>query len=129
MRAPAGPLSTFEVAVRGGSRALAGMQDVRVHAETHRAPCAAPLGTGTTKDVVESFRLGGNLHRHRPWYDEHPHALGDLASVEDARGGAQVFDPTVGARAHEDDIHTDISQGCAGRKCHVLECAFGGNAV
>src|SRR5581483_5913631 len=40
--AAAGPLPALEVAVRGGGAALARQEDVRVHAQAHRAAGLAP---------------------------------------------------------------------------------------
>src|SRR3954463_154702 len=102
MRAAAGALSTFEVAVRRGRRALSGMQDVRVHAEAHRATGTAPLCTGATKDLVEAFVFSGRLHRHRARYDEHAHSVSHLVSVQNLSDRPQVLDPAVGAGPDED---------------------------
>ena len=54
VRAAATPLAPFEVAVRGRGAALAGREDVRVHAEAHRAARKPPLEAGVQEDAVES---------------------------------------------------------------------------
>src|SRR5262249_9387475 len=44
--APAAPLAALEVAVRGRGAALAGLEDVGVHAQAHRAARTAPVEAG-----------------------------------------------------------------------------------
>src|SRR5262245_31718235 len=58
VRAPAITLAAFEVAVRGRGAALAGLQAVVVHGETHRAARLAPFEAGLAEDAVEPFLLG-----------------------------------------------------------------------
>ena len=65
--------------------------------------------------------LGLQAHPRRPWHDQHPHALGHVAPLDDARGGAQVLDPPVGARAEEDGVDVHVTQGSAGLQAHVLQ--------
>src|SRR5215204_6778686 len=69
--APAAALAPLEVAVRRGGAALARAQDVRVHAQAHRAAGRAPVEPGRGEDVVEALPLGlrgdllGARHDHR----------------------------------------------------------------
>ena len=49
VRPPARALAALEVAVRGRGAALARLEDVRVHAQAHRAAGAAPLEAGSSK--------------------------------------------------------------------------------
>src|SRR5260370_1509282 len=63
VRAAAGALPAFEVAVAGRRASLAGRQDVRVHAQAHRAPGVAPLETRGLEDRVEALVFGRTLHR------------------------------------------------------------------
>src|SRR5690242_4193136 len=63
--APAAPLATLEVAVGGRRTALAGLEDVGVHAQAHRAARAAPVEAGGAEDLVEALGLGLGLHLHR----------------------------------------------------------------
>src|SRR3954471_23308077 len=46
LRAPAAPLAPLEVAVGGRGAALAGLEDVRVHPQAHRAARRAPAEAG-----------------------------------------------------------------------------------
>ena len=55
--ASAAALAAFEVAVAGGGAALAGREDVGVHAQAHGAAGLAPLEAGLAEDVVEAFVL------------------------------------------------------------------------
>src|SRR5215204_5851101 len=69
--AAAGALPSLEVAVRGAGTALAGQQEVRVHAQAHRATRIAPFEAGGGEDFVEAFCFGLGLdqaragHHHR----------------------------------------------------------------
>src|SRR5271165_2755860 len=55
MRAAVAPLAAFEVAVAGGSAALLGRKNVRIHAQAHRASRLPPLCAGFFEDAVEAF--------------------------------------------------------------------------
>ena len=94
--------------------ALAGRELVGVHAETHRAAGLPPLGAGRGEDRVEALLLGLLAHPHRARHDEHPHAVGDLAALDDLGDGAQVLDAAVRARADEDGVDLDVAQRRAG---------------
>src|SRR5688500_5719465 len=56
--APALALPSLEVPVRCGGAALARLEDVRIHAQAHRAACLTPVEAGRTEDLVEPFILG-----------------------------------------------------------------------
>src|SRR5690242_21132989 len=58
----AAALAPLEITVRGGRAALAGLQDVRVHSEAHRAAGAAPVEAGGAEHLVETLGLGLRLH-------------------------------------------------------------------
>src|ERR1700751_4015455 len=101
MRARALPLPADEVAVRGRGAALAGSDEVAVHADAHGATGGAPLKAGGTEDAVEPFRFGGLTDQlgARP-----PHGFDARCTFPSlgARGrGAQIVEPAVGAGADE----------------------------
>src|ERR1700761_8765623 len=102
MSAATAALAAFEVAVRSGGAAFAGLQDVGVHAETHAAAGLAPLEAGGLEDEVEAFFFGLMLHALRAGDDHCAYRSGDVMAAHDLRGGAQVFDACVGAGAEED---------------------------
>src|SRR5262245_48489554 len=58
MRAALVALTAFEVAVRGRSTALAGLQLIGVHAEAHGAAGLTPFESGVQEDLVETLGLG-----------------------------------------------------------------------
>src|SRR6266545_4291874 len=62
MSAAAPSLTTLEVPVRGRGAALPRLEDVRVHAEAHRAARLAPLEAGAAEHLVQAFPLGLVLH-------------------------------------------------------------------
>src|ERR1017187_5946978 len=68
-------LTAFEVAVRGARTALAGLENVGVHAEAHGAAGLAPLEAGGFEDGVEAFGLDLALARLRA-RDDHGAGLG-----------------------------------------------------
>src|SRR4051794_28473622 len=124
VRAPAAPLAALEVAVRGRRAALAGLEDVGVHAQAHRAPRAAPVEAGGLEDLVEALLLGLALHLHRAGDDHRVDVAGAPAALDDARGGAQVADARVRARADEDAVEPDLLDRGAGLERHVLQGAL-----
>src|SRR5687767_8146117 len=57
VRAPALPLAPLEVAIGGRGAALSFAQDVRIHAQAHRASGRAPVEPGGSEHVVEALGL------------------------------------------------------------------------
>ena len=55
MSASTAALAAFEVAIAGRSAAFAGLQDVRIHPQTHRASRFAPFKAGLSENPVEAF--------------------------------------------------------------------------
>src|SRR5688572_30210389 len=74
MRAPALALTPLEVAVRRRGTALAGAEDVGVHAQAHGASGLSPLEAGLFEHAVEALLLGLALHQHRAGDDHRAHA-------------------------------------------------------
>src|SRR5881275_2875164 len=54
-------LPALEVPVGGRGAALAGLENVRVHPQAHRAACLAPVESRFPEDPVEPLRLGLTL--------------------------------------------------------------------
>src|SRR5439155_4017873 len=110
VRAPTRALAPLEVAIRGRRAPLAWGQDVRVHAQTHRAPRVAPLKAGGFEHEVQAFLFRGALDRRRAGDDHSANFRMHAATLDHPRGGAQVFEARVGARADEDAVDGDVSQ-------------------
>src|SRR5437667_11745365 len=94
------PLPALEVAVTGRGAPLARPQDVRVHAEAHRAARVAPFEAGLTKDRIQAFGFGLALDARRSWDDHssNPWMQGETAHI---RGGD--------AEVHQDGCgHVDV---------------------
>src|SRR3954468_16901766 len=100
--ASAAALPAFEIAVRGGSAALAGLQLVGVHGEAHGAAGLTPVEAGFLEDDVQALVLRLLLHEAGAGHDHRVDAVGDLAALRDRGRSAQVLDPAVGAGADED---------------------------
>ena len=122
-------LATLEVPVRGRGAAFAGLQDVGIHPEAHRAARATPVEAGIDEDPVETLVLRLQLHRDRTGNDQRPEPFGHLATVDDRRGDAKVLDPRVRARADEDRVRPDVPDPGAGLERHVGERAARGLAL
>src|SRR5438105_10706326 len=121
MRAAALALAPLEIAIGRARAPLAGLQDVRVHAEAHAAPGFAPLESSVEEDAVEAFLFSGNLHLVRAWHDHGAHPRMDLSTADDVGRRTQVFDPRVGARADEHPIEGDVLDGRQRAQVHVPE--------
>src|SRR4051812_39761758 len=67
--AAAASLAALEVAVGGRGAALARAEDVRVHAQAHRAARRAPVEPGGAEHVVEALGLGLLAHLLGPGDD------------------------------------------------------------
>src|SRR5581483_238631 len=110
VRAPARALTALEVAVRRGRAALARLEPVRIHRETHRATGLAPLEAGFEEYLVEPFTFSLRFHEPRAGHDHRQpdvrcHAAPEL--LHDVRGRADVFDTRVRARADEHLVDFD----------------------
>src|SRR6185295_18858160 len=99
MRAALVSLAAFEVAIRGRGTTLAGLQLVRIHAQTHGAAGLAPFEAGGDENLVEAFLFGLDLHEAGARDDHALEPVVDLAPLHDLGDGAQIFDTAIGARA------------------------------
>ena len=124
MGATALSLPALEVAVGGGGAALALGEDVGIHPQTHRAARLAPLEAGIAEDGVQALGLGLTLHLDRSGHHHGMHGGRHPAAAGDLRGGAQVLDPAVGARADEDPVDGDLVEPGPRPQPHVLERAL-----
>src|SRR5216684_2886888 len=123
VRAPTGSLPSLEVAIRGRGAALARAEDVRVHAEAHRAARAPPFEPRVAEHAVESLALGLRLDLRRARHHERAHAGTHAPTAHHLRGGAKVFDARIRARAEEHRIHRDVAHRGARPQVHVAERA------
>ena len=87
--AAAGALPSLEVAVRRRRAPLAGLEDVRVHPEAHRAAGAAPFEAGALEHLAEALLLGLALHLRRARHDDRVHAVGDPPARRRPRAAAR----------------------------------------
>src|SRR4029078_8065181 len=92
MRAAPGTLATLEVPVRRGGAALARREDVRVHAEAHRAAGAPPLEARLPADAVEALVLPLPLRRGGARHDHRANLRVDALAGDDRSRSAQVLD-------------------------------------
>ncbi len=117
---PPRPWRPSKLRLAGGGAALAGLEDVGVHAEAHAAAGLAPLEAGGLEDLVEAFFFGLALDGLRAGDDHGADFGGDVVAFDDGGGGAEVFDAAVGAGAEEDGVDLDVFDLCAGLQAHVL---------
>ena len=99
---PPRPWRPSKLRLRGGGAALAGLQDVGVHAEAHGAAGLAPLEAGGLEDLVQAFFFGLRLTACEPGTTMARTLVATWWPLTIGGGGAQVFDAAVGAGAEED---------------------------
>src|SRR4051812_2153001 len=114
-------LPPLEVAVRGRGATLAGLQNIGVHAEAHRAACVSPLEASFRKDLIELLLLGLLLDAHRAGDNERADTFLYLVSLQNGGGGPEVFDAGIGARAEEDGVYLDLPYRGTRLERHVLQ--------
>src|SRR4051812_23634668 len=97
-------LPSLEVSVGCRGTPFPRLEDIRVHAEAHRAPGLPPLETGLRKDAIQPFFLRLHLHQSGTGYDDRVDTFGDLVSLSKACSSAQILDTTVRAGTDEDTV-------------------------
>src|SRR5712691_6202214 len=119
----AGALPALEIAVRSRSAALARLEPVCVHAQTHGAAGLAPLETGVLEDPVKAFALRLGFHQAGARHDHRELDIrGQAPPANDRRSGTQVLDARIGARADEHLVDTDFGHRRIGLEPHVCQC-------
>src|SRR5690242_6091908 len=104
-------LPPLEVTVGGGGASLAGLEDVRVHTQAHRAAGLTPFEARFRKDAIQSFLLGLYLHEPRARYDDGIHPLRHPASLCESGRGTQIFDTTIRTGTDEDAVDAQSLKG------------------
>src|SRR6056297_4209423 len=104
MGAPTAALAAFQIAVRGGSTALTGAELIGVHGKAHRTPGKTPFEPRLLEDIGQPLFLGLGADKARSGHDHGAQTVLDLLAFDDRGGGAQVFDPAIGAGADEDRV-------------------------
>jgi hypothetical protein len=121
VRAPAGALTALEVAVRGRRAPLAGLEDVGVHPQAHRAPRASPLEARITEDGIQTLILSLSFNLCRSGHDHRAHTGRHPTAADDVRRSPQVLDPGVRARPQEHPIDGDLAERHPGGEPHIGE--------
>src|SRR3984957_8524099 len=129
MRAPTPPLTSLEVAVRGGCTTLARRENVGIHAQAHRTTRDAPVEAGVAEDAIQPLGLGLGLDLLGARHDHSVDRRGDFAPGDDLGGGAQIADARVGARTDENAIHLYLLDRLTGLQRHVVERSLGRLAI
>src|SRR5436309_10543394 len=120
MSATASPLTSFEVAVAGGGTALAGLEDVRIHAQAHRTSGFTPLETCFLKNSVQALEFGGMLDGLRPRHNHGANLWVHAIASCHACCSSQVFKARVGTGSDEHPINRNLFHARAGLQSHVL---------
>ncbi len=129
MGAAAFALAAFKVAVAGAGAALAGGEDVGIHAQAHAAACFAPIETGFFENAIEPFFFSLLLHLSAAGDDHGADVFRHVVTADDSGGGTQIFDAAVGAGADEYAVQCQRLHRLAGFQTHVFERLSGGFAL
>src|SRR5438552_1522324 len=124
MSAPAASLTPFEVAIAGGGTALAGLQNVRVHAQAHGTSGFAPLKTRLLENAMQPLPLGRMLDGLRPRHNHGANLWVHAIAFCHTCCSSQVFKARVGTGADEYTINRDLLHARAGLQSHVLKHAL-----
>src|SRR5260370_6321795 len=125
MRATVFALASLEVTIAGAGTAFVGRQDIGVHADAHAAAGVAPLESGGAENFVETFFFGLRLDAagagdNQRLLDIFRYVL----AFDKMRGGAEVIEARIGARADQYAVHGNIHDGRAGFEAHVFQRAL-----
>src|SRR5581483_4849508 len=112
-------LPALEVAVGRRGAPFAGGEDVRIHAEAHRAARAAPLEAGPLEHRVEPLLLRLAPDGGGAWDDHRPDGRMDVPAVDQARDDAEILDSRVGAGADEHAVDVDVPDRGSRLEGHV----------
>src|SRR5438876_7762034 len=120
-------LAAFEIAVRCAGAALVRRQDVGIHADAHAAAGVAPLEARFAENLVEAFFFGLRVDAARAGNNQRLlDVFRHVFSGDEIRGGAEIIEPRIGARADEHAVHGNIHDGRAGFEPHVFQRALRG---
>ncbi len=123
MGASAGALTAFEVAVRRRSATFARAQAVGVHSQTHGATRLAPLETRGLENFIQAFFFRLRLNQARTGHDQGKlDVLGDMPVLDYRRGGAQILDARISARADKNLVERNLAYRRTRLEAHVLQC-------
>src|ERR1700677_1499022 len=93
MGAAPATLASFKIPVAGGGATLAGLQNIGIHSQTHRASGLAPLETRVQKNLMQSFLFGRALHRLRSRHHHGSDRRTHMITLSDTRRGAHILEP------------------------------------
>src|SRR5450755_1607371 len=129
MSSPTASLPTFKISIAGGGAALSRLQNVRIHAQAHRASRLPPFEPGILKNAMQPFPLGHALHRLRTRNHHCPNFRTHVMSLSHARRGSQIFNPRIRARSNEHAVDPDVLNPSPRFQAHILQCQFGSAPV
>jgi energy-coupling factor transporter ATP-binding protein EcfA2 len=122
---PPGALTPFEIAVRGRRAALARLQPVGVHRQTHRATRLTPLEAGGDENLVQALGLGLALDQAGARHHQRQLDVGGTwRPLSHGSRLTQILDARVGARADEDLVDGDLVDRRVRVEAHVLQRAL-----
>ena len=114
-------LSSFKITIAGRSAPLSRFKLIRVHCKAHTATRFSPFKSGVEKNLIQSLCFS------LPFYDatagdDHCTHPGFHSFIFDNFGrGSSVFDSGVGTGANKDPVHSNLSNGSARGKSHVIQ--------
>ena len=108
---------------------MAGLQNVRVHTEAHRAAGDAPVEASILENGIETLGFGLLFDQGGAGNNHSVHIGVNLAALDYGGGGAQVLEAGVGASADKDPVDFDFLQGGVRLQVHIGQGAGGGFAL
>src|ERR1043165_3533837 len=122
--APPASLSSFKVSVTRRSTALARLQNIGIHPETHRTSRLAPLKPSFIENAIQSFTLRGFLDLLRTGHNHGTHRRTHPVSLHNPSRRSQILDTRIRAQTYNCAFDRDILNTRTRLERHVLECTL-----
>src|SRR6188508_3023614 len=108
MGATSGSLAPLKIPIARRGTALAGLQYIGIHRQTHAAPGLPPLEPCLAEYLVESFCLRLLLDEPRSWNHHSVHGLRDRFALRETSREPKIFNPRVRAGTDKNLVDRDI---------------------
>ena len=114
-------LSAFEIAIGCGCTSLTGLEDILVHAETHRATWVAPLEPRVGENLMQPFSFRCRFDGVRARHNHRTYAARDLPTPDHCCCFTEVLDASVGTGAEKHAVDRQPLERQSRMETHVVE--------